>query len=224
MLMSIYDRHGGLPAETFGPLDWYGVPAEWQDADVMGMPRGAHIAPPRAAWTRGDYISTYTGRFWPMSPRASEIDIKDIAHSLAMQCRYAGHVKRFLSVAEHSVHIARWLLENAPHAALHGLLHDAPEALSGFGDVARPVKPARVREIEDRVWQAVAAAFGLSPVMPDEVHEADNRIIADEMRQNMHECDPKYDDPLGVELEYWDPVRGEREFLELYRMLTGGRS
>lgn len=192
-----------LAAETFGPLSWYGIDYAAND-------------------NRGDYISTYTGRFWPMSPRASEIDIKDIAHSLAMQCRYAGHVRRFYSVAEHSVHIARWLLENAPHAALHGLLHDAPEAY--LVDVPRPVKKSLrgYREAEDRVWQAVAAAFSLSPIMPDEVHEADNRIIADEMRQNMHECDHKYDEPLGVTLEYWDPVRGEREFLEMYRALTGG--
>jgi len=123
------------------------------------------------------------------------------------------------SVAEHSVHIARWLLENAPHAALHGLLHDAPEAY--LVDVPRPVKKSLYgyKQAEAAVWDVIAEAFSLSRMIPPEVHEADNRIIADEMMQNMHECDPSYNDPLEITLDCWDPARAEREFLDMYRRL-----
>lgn len=170
---------------------------------------------------RGDYISTYTGRFYPMSPRASEVRIEDIAHSLAMQCRYAGHGKRFLSVAEHSVHIARSVSQANQLAAL---LHDAPETY--LVDVPRPVKRALVgyKEAEQRVWVAIAAAFGLSPILPDEVHEADSRIIADEMQQNMHEVDPAYTDPLGVRLQFWPPETAELYFLDMFKKLMARRA
>lgn len=56
------------------------------------------------AGRKGDWIQTVTGRpFWPLDPRVEELDIRDIAHSLAMQCRFGGHCHRFYSVAEHSV-------------------------------------------------------------------------------------------------------------------------
>ena len=169
---------------------------------------------------KGGYISTYTGRFWPMDPRASEVRLVDIAHSLAMQSRYAGHGKRFYSVAEHSVLIARHV---KPEHKLAALLHDAPEAY--LVDVPRPVKKmlAGYKEAEQNVWLAVAAAFGLSPYLPDEVHEADTRIICDEMDQNMHETDPGHIDPLGVTLEFWNPERAEAEFLAEFAKLQNMR-
>lgn len=193
-----------LAMTTFGPLNSYGISAIAND--------NRH--------RRGDYISTYTGRFWPMDPRASEVNIKDIAHSLAMQCRYAGHGRRFYSVAEHSVHLARFV---SPQSQLAALLHDATEAY--LVDVPRPVKRALAgyKEAEQRVWMAISAAFGLSPILPEEVHEADSRIIADEMAANMHEVDPYYADPIGIDLQYWPPEVAELYFLDMYRKLTAGR-
>jgi hypothetical protein len=41
---------------------------------------------------------------WRSSPE--DVDIRDIAHATAMQCRYNGHVTKFYSVAEHMVHIS----------------------------------------------------------------------------------------------------------------------
>lgn len=171
---------------------------------------------------RGPYIAIYGGkRFYPFSPRASEVDIRAIAHSLARLCRYTGHGSKFYSVAEHSVHVADWQLpRHGARVALAGLLHDAPEALSGFGDVARPSKQRApiIKETEAAIWNAVAAAFCLSPILPDEVHEADSRIIADEMRQNL---DYVHDaDPLGVTLQFWDPGVAELVFLARYRALV----
>lgn len=62
------------------------------------------------------------------------ICIEDIAHALSMQCRFAGHVDRFYSVAEHCVNMS--LL--CPEDPLGALLHDAAEAYCV--DVPSPLK------------------------------------------------------------------------------------
>lgn len=78
---------------------------------------------------RGDWMQTYTGRqFWPLDPLPEDVFIEDIAHALSMQCRYAGHVTRFYSVAEHSVLIARCA---PPEAKLYALL-GASDAFEQF--------------------------------------------------------------------------------------------
>ena len=52
----------------------------------------------------GGWLQTWSGRmFWPLDPRDDEVDICDIAHALAHQCRFGGHCRRFYSVAEHCV-------------------------------------------------------------------------------------------------------------------------
>lgn len=173
---------------------------------------------------KGDWMQTYTGRqFWPMDPHPEEVYIEDIAHSLAMQCRFAGHCLRFYSVAEHSVLMSRYV---SPANALWALLHDAGEAY--LVDVPRPLKPflAGYKDAERAVMGAITQRFQLPPEMPIEVHEADNRIIADE-RANMAECVAEwsggYDNPLGVALEYWDPGVAELMFLDMFGKLTGNR-
>ena len=171
----------------------------------------------------GDFMQTYTGRkFWSLDPRPEEVFIEDIAHSLSLQCRYAGHCIKFLSVAEHSVLIARWLLDHTDaQTALYGLLHDAPEAY--VVDVPRPLKPflANYKEAEAKVWAAIARRYRLAVAMPEAVHEADGRIIADEL-VNLLPMDwhSRHDDPLGVKLEYWSPEEAEVEFLAAFDALT----
>lgn len=174
----------------------------------------------------GSFMQTATGRqFWPMDPRADEVFIEDIAHSLSLQCRYAGHCLRFYSVAEHSVLIARHLAaKHAPEVALWGLLHDASEAY--LVDVPRPVKPylTGYKVAEAAVMEVVCQRFGLPPFdMPPEVHDADNRIIADEL-VNMVPMDwhARYaGKELGVRLRYWSPDKAREEFMATFEALTG---
>lgn len=130
---------------------------------------------------KGDWMQTFTGRkFWPLDPRPEEVFIEDIAHSLSMQCRYAGHCQKFYSVAEHSVLVAQVI---EPEFALYGLLHDAAEAY--LVDVPRPVKPylTGYAEAEDRVWRAICARFNLDPDNKDAIEaikRADNAVLAAE--------------------------------------------
>lgn len=168
----------------------------------------------------GHWMQTYTGRaYWPMDPRADEVDIIDIAHSLAMQCRYTGHVDRFYSVAEHSVLVSRLV---PPRLALMGLLHDAAEAY--LTDIARPVKQhlANYRDIEFMNWKAIAMEFALPVEMPPEIHQADRRVLAAEMRALMKprpfaeqwpECDVE---PADVAILCWSPTLAEFHFLRRF--------
>lgn len=171
---------------------------------------------------KGDWIQTYTGRqFWPLDPRISEVFIQDIAHSLSLQCRYAGHCRRFYSVAEHSVLLASHV---SPPNRLWALLHDASEAY--LVDVPRPIKPALTgyKLIEENVMGVIADRFGLPGSMPAEVKDADMRICVDEVAQNMapglvwgiHGLEP-----LGVRLWFWEPKLAEMAFLRQFETLAG---
>lgn len=84
---------------------------------------------------------TISGRSFDLkAPVPADIDIKDIGHALSNICRFAGHVKEFYSVAEHSVAVAAWLRKQgfAPGVQMAGLLHDAHEAYTG--DLPTPLK------------------------------------------------------------------------------------
>lgn len=193
-----------------------------QGGQYIGLTRPSR-PPPRV----GDWMQTYTARqFWPLDPRADEVFIEDIAHSLAMQCRYAGHSLKFYSVAEHSVLLCQWVLDNggSQDEALWGLLHDASEAY--LVDVPRPLKRhlRDYKAAEDRVMASVVERFGLSAKMPDIVHEADSRIIADELC-NMRRMDwhAKHDDWLGVTLKFWSPEAAEKHFMWMFGDLAEGR-
>ena len=216
-----------LTTTTFGPLEKYVAandnrPQSQDNGQYIGLTRNTPAEPPRT----GDFMQTYTGRqYWPMSPRAHEVYIEDIAHSLSLQCRYAGHCIKFYSVAEHSVLIARSLAAtHAPEVALAGLLHDAPEAYCV--DIPRPLKPylTNYKDIEQKNWLAIAERYGLPKELPDEVHDADNRIIADELVNLVPmPWHARHNNPLGVRLRYWSPEKAEIEFLATFDALTAGR-
>lgn len=143
--------------------------------DAAGATNLVHCDVPR----KGNWMLTYSGvAYYPIDPRPSEVNIRDIAHSLSMQCRYNGHCRDFYSVAEHSVYVSRLV---PPEHSLVGLLHDAPEAY--VTDVPRPLKPylynyTELEKINERV---IADAFDLPYGIPQCVHEADLDICRTEM-------------------------------------------
>lgn len=175
---------------------------------------------------KGDWIQTFTGRqFWPLDPRVDEIDIRDIAHSLSMQCRYNGHCKRFYSVAEHSVHIC-WATSHKHKLA--ALLHDAAEAY--LCDLPRPVKHSVTgyKEAEAVAERAIAERFGIPYPFPEEVHNLDHRICLDERNQIMGPIPAPWGEPfasmkpIGVTIYGWPPDLAEVWFLHMFEV-CGGR-
>ncbi len=131
---------------------------------------------------KNGWFPTYSGiRFYPANPRLEDISIDDIAHSLSLQCRFAGHIAHFYSIAQHSVLVSH----NVPPAlALEGLLHDAAEAYCQ--DLIRPIKHAPglegYREIEARLERTIAIRFGLTYPWPEAIKEADNCALQTERR------------------------------------------
>lgn len=169
------------------------------------------------------WMQTFSGEaFYPLSASADDIEIVDIAHALGMVCRYAGHVRKFYSVAEHCVHLSHTV---APEHALWALLHDAAEAY--VGDMVRPLKhemPA-YQQLEDRLISVIAIRFGLQGEMPEQVKEHDTRIVVDEREQLMTPSRLPWSlldgfAGLGVTVHGWDPQRAEEEYLRRFNQLT----
>jgi hypothetical protein len=82
------------------------------------------------------------------------------------------------------------------------------------------------RRIEEMNWKVICRRYGWDPVLPHEVHDADNGILFSERDQNMKR--PPYDwkitDPgWRIKLAFWSPRRAEAMWLRRYRFLTGGR-
>lgn len=171
-------------------------------------------------------IRTYTGRaFEPLNPDPNAIVIEDIAHALANNCRFTGHVKWHYSVAQHSILVS----EIVPNElALTGLLHDASEAY--LSDVARPIKQQPefgdvYLRYEKGIEEAIAERFGIVYPYPDEVKEADNLLLVTEARDLMYgtkgwtpalqEIEPLQ----NMNIERLTPDEAEELFLDRYRKL-----
>lgn len=173
-----------------------------------------------------EWMQTFTGRaFYPFKMAKNDINRYDIAHSLAMQCRYNGHTSRFYSVAEHSVLMSYAVPEED---ALWALLHDAPEAY--IGDMVRPLKKhmPEFRKIDEQIMGAICEKFNLPYAMPDSVKDADNRIIENERRELLKESPLPWisvGKPLpNIAIEGWLPQDAESKFMTRLADLAARRS
>lgn len=161
------------------------------DPDGCGLPQTER---------RGDWMQTHTGRqYWPLDPRAAEVDVADIVHHLSMLCRYCGACSRFYSVLEHSLGVAfvagrahkrtvRILRAAGIHTnawvgravKLWAQFHDAPEAY--VHDLIRPIKRCvqGYAEVEALNDQAIAEALDLPTIGAADwalIKAADNAML-----------------------------------------------
>lgn len=178
----------------------------------------------------GGMIATFTGgQIAPLAPRPEDVNIEDIAHALSNQCRFTGHTKWFYSVAQHSMGVS---LLCPDKYRLWGLLHDGTEAY--LSDIARPIKRyagefgAAYTAVEDGLMEAIIARYGLERIlpMPDSVKEADNIMLANEIRSLMAES-PLYDgweqypDVPPAFLEAMTPEYAKARYLDMFAELGG---
>lgn len=203
---------------------------------------GARKSKPSDEW-----IQTYSrGRFFPLKPKAADVQIGDIAAALSKICRFTGHTTRFYSVAEHSVRVSfvaetvyrRNCLVNGNASpdpgvsnllARWGLIHDGSEAY--LADIAAPVKRSAAflnyRIAEERLQNEIAIACGLKPEMPAEVKTADLIMLATEAIQLLP-GGPLDDFKLPVEPDPdqlkdsmgWDPGYAEKRFRDRFLQLA----
>lgn len=132
---------------------------------------------------RGYGIRLNSGHFFfPGSPSVDEFELSDIPHNLSHHCRFAGNTKLFYTVAQHSVHCWEMAKSHCPEFTREALMHDAVEALSGAGDVARPVKREIpiLEEWERRIAEVVHPLLGIPVDMSPEVKHIDNTMCATE--------------------------------------------
>ena len=169
--------------------------------------------------SRGAYISTYLGnRFYPLSGKIESVNIEDIAHGLAYQCRFNGQTSAFYSVAQHSLLVAGMLPDSLK---LVGLLHDAAEAY--IGDMVKPLKPfiPEYQNIEKQVSREISRFFNLEDLSYPEIKEADLILLATEKRDLM----PNSTEPwkaiigysaLGERIISMHPEEAKAEFLAAF--------
>lgn len=202
---------------------------------------------------KGDWIETYTGGFFfPLDPQIDEINIRDIAHSLSLICRFNGMCSEFYSVAQHSVEVSKYIeTMNIPYTALdqranrdvilkdhafkmiklRGLLHDGAE--SYCADVPRPIKPflTGYKEIENKIEYMIYRKYGCDDKFvgindaDKYVKQADTALLATEARDlGMNKNKDWYlpYDPWDKAIIPMTPKESERYFLDRFYELTGG--
>ncbi len=160
-------------------------------------------------------ITTATGReVNPLALRVEDIDIRDIAHALALTCRFNGHCRIFYSVAEHSVLVSNLC---PPEFALEALLHDASEAY--LGDVPTPLKRQwpEYRAAETRAQAIIAQHFGLPEDISQAVHDSDAEAFGIEKARLLVRADQAIE---IAPLRGLSPEDAQSEFLERYFELT----
>lgn len=172
------------------------------------------------------WLMTASGRKVDLvKPDPHAICIEDIAHSLALQCRFNGHCRVFYSVVQHSVHCSEIC---DPKYTMECLMHDAAEAY--LGDIVRPLKAVLgdsvLGEIEFEFECLIAEALGLQVVAGyrDEVRRVDNIMLATEKRDLLpHSSDVwpclRGVTPLPGTIHTMAPVMAERAFLARYEAL-----
>lgn len=199
-------------------------------AQSPGEPLEAVESPARARY--GNWMQVYSGaQFWPLDVQTQDFDIRDIAHSLSLQCRYNGHVDKFYSVAEHSVLVSYCVPEEYK---LWALLHDAAEAYTG--DMVRPLKRSMLdfQLAEDRILYKLAERFNLPHTtdlvtiqdpIPAVVKEVDNRILLNERHALMKKAQVPWGiehlEPLPIGIHSWSPEEAERMFLRVFEKYGG---
>lgn len=168
---------------------------------------------------RGNEINLFEG------PRVEDIDIMDIAHHLAMQCRFVGACDKFYSIAEHSIYVA---LMGPPLIRPYLLLHDAAEYITH--DLSKPLKnlisvnSTAYDDLSRKVDVAIMKRFGLSIVKFDQiyldiktldlqVYDYERRFIND-VGNNLPEGHPLHGMPFGMT---WQEAKSA--FLTMFEQL-----
>ncbi len=168
----------------------------------------------------GSAIRTFTGIMFDFAePSTISVNIIDIAHALSNLCRFAGHVRSFYSVGEHSVRVS---YACPPEHAFWGLMHDCSEAYAV--DVPRPLKylagMESYRVHEKAVQSVICDRFGMNRVEPEEVKDADNQLLATEQRDLIRNSMADFPvEPLPTKIKPWSPQKSERMFLARFHEL-----
>lgn len=110
-----------------------------------------------------------------MNPEVcDDIHLEDISHSLSFLSRFGGHIKRFYSVAEHSVNVSRFVPK---HLRMKALLHDAGEAY--INDIPTPVKhlSPHIISAEEIFMRKISKRFKIDEGCEPLIKQADSFML-----------------------------------------------
>ena len=185
---------------------------------------------------QSNYMHLFSGsKFYPFEPRLEDVQLIDIAHSLANKPRYNGHTRFPISVAQHSIYTA--LVDvpgyNTYQDRLERLMHDAAEYVTG--DLIRPLKYSEdfavpFKRVESLNEPVVASRFNLAYPFRAHVKTADEMVTTAEVRQLINK-DPGlvFDKPLHDEskvadivIDEWTWRQARCAFINMFNALTLG--
>ncbi len=181
------------------------------------------ILQPRVA-----YSLTFSGAMINLfDPDPALISVVDVAHSLARVCRWNGHTRDHVSVAQHVAEAAalveRWTDGDRPDIAYAALHHDDDEYL--LPDVNGQLKPflPELLELSAIHQRACQIAFGIPIGLHEHpmIHDADRFCLAIEARDEMGDLwRPSGVHTLGAErYRPWPFELARDRFLEYHETL-----
>lgn len=174
-------------------------------------------------WVRTNYMDL-------ANPNPAEIHLSDIARGLSRECRFAGQVREFYSVAEHSVNCVRLFQKHAAGCIFSDpwlrdiardiLMHDAHEAY--LKDIPTPLKrliSECYNPIAERMQGAISVRFDLAEAAPEWVKRIDLEMLFLEKESLFPESGswPIFEgiNPPAVPLNFLPPHLAESAFKKL---------
>lgn len=168
------------------------------------------------------WLTTFSGQHLDFAnPDLLAFNITDIAQGLSHECRFAGQIADFYSVAQHSVLCS---LIVPQEFAREALLHDATEAYCK--DIPSPLKrllPDYSR-IESSIDSLIREKYELPREMSQEVKAADLIMLATERRDLEVDADnhwPMLDgiSPADILISPLNPVQAHALFMRRWEEL-----
>jgi len=154
-----------------------------------------------------------------------DIDIRDIAHHLSLECRFSGACKFHYSVGYHSILGLDYIREDAKLAYQ---LHDATETY--IKDIPRPLKNwlrmkdcTIIDELEDKIFNTICRKFNVkyNKDIKQEVKRVDNLMYLNEKCQVQNtDFVISEKDKLPFTILPVDPLYIEKLFLEKFYKLV----
>jgi len=158
-------------------------------------------------------IRTFTGKYFGLKILDPEtICIEDIAHALSHVNRFAGHLPKPYSVAQHSYYAS---LKASKENKLAALLHDASEAY--LGDMPSPFKRMLpdYKFQENRVMEAISKKFGFQYPFHPEIKEIDKGLLQIEFDTFVL----KKESSIVSSINYMSAAEAEKQFLRQFAII-----
>ena len=161
-------------------------------------------------------MTTYTGlKVNPLNPDPDTICIRDIAHHLALECRYNGACLFHYSVAQHCVVGSYYV---SLDSKLAFLLHDASEAY--MHDLVKGLKDniSFYKEAEERLQKVIYKKFGVIDIDYAEIKRVDYALMAAEAKALISNTEGwSFPEPcLEVAITAWSCAMAEDLFMSNY--------